>query len=164
MLKFFKWAFIAVVVLFVGMQLVPAGRSNPPIDPAMTFQAKVNVPPYIDRIVRRSCYDCHSHETVWPWYSFVAPVSWLVAGDVKNGRKLLNFSNWTYNTIRTVGRLDQMAQEVDNGDMPLKNYLLMHPNAKLSKADRDTIMSWVEIAREEVMNPPAKRDSLQKKK
>jgi len=163
MRKFLRWATISVAVLVVGIQLVPVDRSNPPVDPAMTFQAKVNVPPYIDTIVRRSCYDCHSHETVWPWYSYVAPVSWLVAGDVQNARKQLNFSNWTYNTIRTVGRLDQMAQEVDNGEMPLKNYLLMHPAAKLSKADRDTIMSWVEIARDEVMNPPAKRDSVQKK-
>ena len=154
MIKFFKWAFIAVVGLFLGMQLVPVDRSNPPVDPAMTFQAKVKVPPYIDTIIHRSCYDCHSHETVWPWYSYVAPVSWLVAGDVKNGRTLLNFSNWTYNTIRTVGRLDQMAQEVDGGEMPLKNYLIMHANARLSKSDKDTLLSWVEIARDEVMNPP----------
>lgn len=164
MLKYLKWAVVAVAVIFIGMQLVPVNRSNPPVDAAMTFQAKVSVPPYIDKIIRRSCYDCHSHETVWPWYSYVAPVSWLVAGDVKNGRTLLNFSNWTYNTLRTVGRLDQMAQEVDNGEMPLKNYLMMHANAKLSKAEKDTLLSWVEIARDAVMNPPEKSDATPKKR
>lgn len=164
MLKYLKWSIIILAVLFVAIQFVPVGRTNPPIDPSVTFQAKVKVPAEIDRIVRRSCYDCHSHETKWPWYAYIAPSSWLVTGDVKNGRGLLNFSNWNYNMFRTVGRLDQMAEEVYQARMPLPQYLLMHPNAKLSQAERDTIVNWVEVAREEIMNPPETPDTTAKKK
>ncbi len=164
MRKMLKSALIGLAVVFVAIQLVPVERTNPPVDPSMTFQAKVNLPPYIDQIVRRSCYDCHSHETKWPWYAYIAPSSWLVTGDVKNARSLLNFSNWNYNMFRTVGRLDQMAQEVFDGKMPLPQYLLMHPNAKLSQAERDTLINWVEVAREEIMNPPETPDTTAKKK
>ncbi|MGH2568067.1 MAG: heme-binding domain-containing protein [Bacteroidota bacterium] len=162
--KYLKWAGIILAAAFVGIQFVPVERTNPPVDPEMTFQVKVRVPPEIDRIIRRSCYDCHSHETKWPWYAYIAPSSWLVTGDVTNGRSLLNFSNWSYNMFRTVGRLDQMAQEVYDRKMPLPPYLMMHPGAKLSEAEKDALIDWVEVAREEIMNPPEEPNTTTKKK
>jgi len=159
MRKNLKRILIALGVVFLGIQLVPVNRTNPPVDQSMTFQAKVNVPPYIDQIVRRSCYDCHSHESVWPWYSYIAPSSWLVSGDVQNGRSLLNFSNWDYTMFRSVGRLDQMAEEIYQDRMPLPIYLVMHPGAKLSTAEKDTLIGWVDIVREEIMNQPEEPDT-----
>lgn len=161
MRKILKWVFIVLAVAFLGIQFVPVERTNPPIDPEMTFQAKVNVPPYIDKLVRTSCYDCHSHETKWPWYSYVAPVSWLVSKDVREGRTQLNFSEWDYSMFRAVGRLDQMAEEVYQDRMPLPIYLSMHAEAKLSPADKDSLLDWVDIIREEIMNPPAEEDSTE---
>jgi hypothetical protein len=162
MRKTLKWGGSILAAVFLGIQFVPAERTNPPIDPSMTFQAKVRVPPHIDTIIRRSCYDCHSHETRWPWYAYVAPASWLVTSDVKKGRSLLNFSNWTYNMFRSVGRLDQMAQEVHDGTMPLPSYLLLHPSAKLSEVEKDSLINWVEVVREEIMNPPEEDDTTAK--
>jgi hypothetical protein len=163
MRKTLKWGGTVLAVLFIGIQFVPVERTNPPIDPSMTFQAKVRVPPHIDTIIRRSCYDCHSHETKWPWYAYVAPASWLVTSDVKEGRSLLNFSNWNYNMFRSVGRLDQIAQEVNDGKMPLPPYLLLHPSAKLSEAEKDSLINWVEVVREEIMNPPEEHDTTAQK-
>lgn len=164
MRKYLKWTIIALAVAFIAIQLVPVERTNPPVEPNMTFQARVKVPQEIDRIIRRSCFDCHSHETKWPWYAHIAPSSWLVTSDVKNARSLLNFSNWDYKMFRSVGRLDQMAQEVFDGKMPLPQYLLMHPSARLSQAEKDTLINWVEVAREEIMNPPEEPDTTAKKK
>jgi len=163
MRKYFKWAVIVLVVIVIAIQLVPVERTNPPVDPSITFQARVKVPSYIDNIIRRSCYDCHSHETKWPWYAYVAPTSWLVTGDVREGRGLLNFSNWDYNMFRTLGRLDQMGQEVYDRKMPLPAYLMMHPGARLSEAEKDTLIDWVEVAREEIMNPPEEPDTTDEK-
>ncbi|MCI0706454.1 MAG: heme-binding domain-containing protein [Ignavibacteriae bacterium] len=159
MRKILKRTLIVLGVIFIGIQLYPVDRTNPPIDPEMTFQAKVNVPPHIDKLVRNSCYDCHSHETTWPWYSYVAPVSWLVASDVEEGRTILNFSNWDYSMFRSVGRLDQMAEEVYQDRMPLPNYLIVHPSAKLLAADKDSLLDWIEVVREEIMNPPEESDT-----
>jgi len=161
MRKILKWAVIVLAVVFIGIQFVPVERTNPPVDPEMTFQAKVNVPPYIDNIVRTSCYDCHSNETTWPWYSYVAPVSWLVSKDVVEARAQLNFSEWDYNMFRSVGRLDQMAEEVHQGNMPLPIYLTMHPGSKLTEADKDSLIDWIEIVREEIMNPPDESDTTE---
>jgi len=161
MRKILKWIGVVLAVVCIGIQFVPVERTNPPVDPEMTFQAKVNVPPYIDNIVRTSCYDCHSNETAWPWYSYVAPVSWLVSKDVVEARAQLNFSEWDYNMFRSVGRLDQMAEEVYQGNMPLPIYLTMHPSSKLTEADKDSLINWIEIVREEIMNPPEESDTTE---
>jgi hypothetical protein len=139
-------------VLFIGIQFYRPERTNPPIDPTMTLQAKLSVPADVDAILRRSCYDCHSHETRWPWYSHIAPAMWLVADDVKQGRRSLNFSDWDYRMFRAVGRLDQMAMEIDEDKMPLKPYRFMHPSARLSPADKDKLFDWIELARDHIMN------------
>jgi hypothetical protein len=163
MRKILKWAATILGVVFIAIQFVPVERSNQPVDPNRTFQAKVNVPPYIDRLVSRSCYDCHSNETDWPWYSYIAPSSWLLSADVQNGRSLLNFSNWDYNMFRSVGRLDQMAEEVYQGRMPLPIYLIMHPDAKLSNTEKDSLLDWIDLVREEIMNPPEEQDTTDTK-
>jgi len=94
-------------------------------------------------MLRTSCFDCHSNESVWPWYSNIAPASWLVARDVAQGRKRLNFSEWAnYPQSRQVSLLGNIAEEVKNEEMPYPPYLILHSEARLSRADRDSLIAW----------------------
>jgi len=126
-----------LVVLFLGIQIVPVDRSNPPV------AADFDGPPDVARVLRTSCYDCHSNETAWPWYSRVAPASWLVAHDVEEARGHLNFSSWgTYDDKRRAKLADEMWEEVEDGEMPLKVFLIAHPEARLSDAAKATLRDW----------------------
>jgi hypothetical protein len=103
------------------------------------------VPENVQSILKRSCYDCHSSHTKWPWYSHVAPVSWLVADDVVKGRKKFNFSEWgKIPDTKKEARLNEMCEEIKSGEMPLPNYLLIHKEAVLSQADKDALCQWAE--------------------
>ena len=145
MAKILKVGGISVAVLLIAIQFYRPERSNPVVDPAGDITAQVPVPPLVQSILERSCFDCHSNRTRWPWYSNVAPASWLVAQDVNEGRKHLNFSEWgSYKQGKRVSRLDMMISEVDKGEMPLKNYLLLHGEAALTEADKDTLCAWAE--------------------
>ncbi|MCU0235233.1 MAG: heme-binding domain-containing protein [Thermoanaerobaculales bacterium] len=120
-----------------AIQLVPVERSNPPV------AADIEVPEDVRSVLRASCYDCHSHETRWPWYSRVAPVSWLVARDVEEARGRLNFSLWGgYEAKRQQRLAEEIWEEVAKGEMPLPIYLLAHPDARLSPGDREVLRSW----------------------
>lgn len=125
-------------VVFVIIQFVPVeGRANPPV------QSDIGAPPEVDSILRRSCYDCHSHETKWPWYNRIAPASWLVAHDVKEGREHLNFSKWdSYSSARKAKLIEEMWEEVEEGEMPLWFYVPLHPEAKISEEDRAILEAW----------------------
>ncbi len=142
MLKKLKYIVLAVVILLAGAQFIRPDRSNPPVNPAATFEAVAAPSPEFTAIVSRACYDCHSNNTVWPWYSRIAPVSWLVADDVKEGRAHLNFSDWGLlgtEMVRT--RLKDICEETQSGGMPLWQYRLMHPEAKLSEQDVKVLCS-----------------------
>lgn len=94
-------------------------------------------------MLRRACYDCHSHETVWPWYSQVAPLSWLITNDVREGRAELNFSTWQrYSTQEQVKKLKENWDEVAEGTMPPWAYRVLHPEARLSAQDRALLQHW----------------------
>jgi hypothetical protein len=125
MKKLLRYGFLTLIVLFLVIQLVPVDRSNPPV--VSDFDGPIEV----KQILQRSCYDCHSNESEWPWYSYVAPVSWLVAYDVEEGRDELNFSDWQ----RFAGDahlLEEIPEEVEEGEMPMPIYLLTHREAKVS--------------------------------
>lgn len=145
---------IAIVVIFLGIQAVQPERTNPPVDESKTIYAHIKVPPEIKTILERSCIDCHTHNTRWPWYSYVAPTSWLVTRDVRVARSNLNLSMWgDYNEMKQIAKLDQICQELLDDKMPIKPYRTMHPNAELSKAEIDMVCDWVEEARNQLMNP-----------
>jgi Haem-binding domain len=127
-----------------GIQLIRPDRENPPVDPSKDLLALSAAPEQIQAILRRSCYDCHSNQTRWPWYSAIAPVSWLTTRDVREGRKHMNFSEWgTYPRGRQISKLESIGSEVDKGEMPLEIYLLLHRDAALSKEEKDTLLAWV---------------------
>jgi hypothetical protein len=132
-----RWLTIVVVVTVVLIQLVPVDRSNPPV------VADLDAPPEVASVLRTSCYDCHSNETRWPWYGRVAPVSWLVAHDVEEAREHMNFSLWgTYDPHRQEKLAEEIWEEVEEGEMPLRKYLLAHRNARLSESARQTLREW----------------------
>jgi hypothetical protein len=128
---------LAGLVLLVGIQFVPVSRTNPPI------QTALDTPPEVDEVLRRACFDCHSNETRWPWYSRVAPVSWLVASDVAKARGEVNFSEWPmFEREEQEHSFKDIVEQVGEGKMPLWNYIMMHPEARLDAADRETLVKW----------------------
>ena len=129
---------IGVVLLVIAIQFIPVDRDNPPAT------ARIGGPGAVVAILERSCYDCHSNETRWPWYSRVAPVSWVIARDVREGREQLNFSRWAEYTQKEKARhSDEILDEVSKGGMPLKAYVLLHREAKMKPGDVDVLRTWV---------------------
>jgi hypothetical protein len=103
--------------------------------------------------LEKSCFDCHSYRTKWPWYSKISPVVYLINSDVEEGREHLNFSEWGgYTKSRMMDKLDGIETEVKDGEMPLSIYLPMHPDAKLSDSDRKTIEDWAKTTKEQLFN------------
>jgi len=142
-MKWLKRSLIGLAVTFVVIQFIRPSLANPPIDETKTIGATAEVPSDVQAILERSCYDCHSNKTVWPWYSNVAPVSWLLADDVKDGRKELNFSEWgTYKERRKSRKLKELCEQVKESEMPLTLYVPLHSSAKLSDADRTRLCEW----------------------
>ena len=140
-----KKALFVGILLVLGIQLIPVPRENPEV------VAPITVPDDVRMVLENSCYDCHSNLTEWPWYSRVAPVSWLVYKDVKKGRDELNFSEWgEYSDRRRNHKLEEVEEKVSEGEMPLKVYLPLHPEARLSDADRQTLIEWSRTEREAV--------------
>ena len=128
--------FVVLVAMFAALQLVRPERTNPPVDSSSRIDAHVSVPADVAAILERSCRDCHSNETRWPWYSHVAPVSLLLAYDVREGRDEMNFSEWgDYDAETADEMLEEICKMVTDGEMPLMPYTWLHPDARLSRAD-----------------------------
>ncbi len=140
--KWVRWAVLAVVVVLAGMQLVRPEKANPKVHGDLTLAAQYEVPGEVQRILERACGDCHSNRTRWPWYSQVAPASWLLADHVKDGRRHFNMDDFTEEMS-----IKDICQEIRVGSMPLKSYLLLHPEAKLSGAEIQTVCAWTRDAK-----------------
>lgn len=124
---------IALAILgFLVIQLIPFGRdhTNPPVVKEPNWDSEQT-----RALAKRACFDCHSHETVWPWYANVAPMSWLVQHDVDEGRSKMNFSDWGTRKDEREG-----ANQVRDGKMPDMKYLFLHPEARLSEADKQLLI------------------------
>lgn len=135
--RFWVRAGLALVLAFVAIQFVPfgTGYTNPPVSAEPPWDS-----PDTRALAKQACFDCHSNETEWPAYSRVAPVSWLIQRDVSNGRAVLNFSEWQ----RPQEEATEAAEEVLEGEMPLRAYQLMHAHARLSSADRQRLARGLE--------------------
>jgi hypothetical protein len=142
-MKWVKTGLLAFLVLLVLAQFIRPSMANPPVDERVTLYASEPVPADIRAILDRSCTDCHSNRTAWPWYSSVAPASWLLADHVKDGRKELNFDEWGgYTPRRQARKLQETCEQVKEGEMPIEYYVPLHPSAKLSDADRQALCGW----------------------
>jgi hypothetical protein len=128
---------IAAAVTGIAIQFVPVEKTNPPVT------AEISVASDLHQIFRRSCYDCHSNETKWPWYGNIAPVSWFLVGDVSKGREYMNFSVWNNLSAKGQEHLrGTIWKEVSEDEMPLFIYRLAHPNARLSDSEKELIKKW----------------------
>jgi len=123
-----------LLIGFVILQLLPApARTNPPVISQVQWNS-----PETEALVRRTCYDCHSNETVWPWYAQIAPMSWLVGRDVNEGRRALNFSE-----VRREFEGGELIENIENGKMPPRSYLILHPEANLSDAEKAQLIEGI---------------------
>jgi len=120
---------LSLLILFLAIQVLPMGRNrtNPPVTREPSWDS-----PRTRELAQRACFDCHSNETKWPWYASVAPVSWLVKDDVMKGRRHLNFSEFD----KPQPNADDAPKEIMEKEMPMTNYLLMHPEARLTDEER----------------------------
>ncbi len=138
--KVIKIAALALAGAAVLIQFIQPDRANPPADPAASFEAVARPSPRAAAVVRRSCQDCHSHQTVWPWYSRVSPMSWLVASDVQEGRAHLNLSEWNrLGPEMSALKSKAMCSQAKSGEMPLWQYKIIHRDAALTSGDVEAL-------------------------
>lgn len=149
MKKFLKGVVIVLAVAFLAIQVVRPDRTNPPVDSSRTMHSQLQPPPEVASILERSCADCHSNQTRWPWYSNVAPASWLLVDHVNHARSHMNLSEWTkYERKDADELLEEVCEETTKGAMPLPSYLLIHRSSKLSPQDVRTLCEWSEATRQ----------------
>ena len=133
MKKVILWVAVALLAVIIIVQLVPYGRNH--TNPAVIQEPNWDSP-QTRELAQRACFDCHSNETVWPWYSNIAPASWLVQKDVDKARRYLNFSEWT----GRIREADEIAEVVAEREMPPSQYLLMHSQARLSPSEKEALI------------------------
>lgn len=134
------------LIVFLGLiQFVPVDRENPESDETMDFLVSTQADEAVQGIMRNSCYDCHSNATIWPWYSYVAPMSILVANHVAEGRDQVNFSDWdSYESGDKIAILKEMKEVIEENEMPLSSYALLHSEAKFTDENKKLILSWID--------------------
>jgi Haem-binding domain len=143
MKRILKWAILALIVAFCALQLAQPARTNPPVK--ADFLKTTGAPPDVAAMFRAACYDCHSNETRWPWYSYVAPMSWQIAQDVNHGRRHVNLSEWPADQPNLARKkIGDMSDEIDDGDMPMKKYTLIHKDARLTSQQRERLTQWLD--------------------
>jgi len=144
MKKVIKYLFIIIILAMVVIQFFRPDRFYTAETTPDDINKKMQIPGNVQGIIKRSCYDCHSNQTFWPWYSNIAPVSWLVADDVTKGRKKMNFSEWgKMSQPKQEKKLTDICDEITEDKMPLPKYLVIHKDAKLSQAEKDAICGWI---------------------
>lgn len=140
---FLKYSFILLLVAFVVMQFFTINKTNPKVEKAKDFIAIATPPADIEKMIRSACYDCHSNETVYPWYSNLAPVSWWLEDHIEEGRSHLNFSEWgNYEEDKANHKLHECEEEVEEKEMPLSSYTWSHGDAKFTDAQSDKLAKW----------------------
>lgn len=148
--KILKISALLLILAFGGIQLVRPERTNPASDPAKSLGAGGKLPAEVAAVLNRSCDDCHSNNTEWPWYSNVAPISWSIVDHVNEGREELNFSEWgAYSERRQARKLEEICEEVKEREMPHYQYVWLHRDAALSDAEIRLLCTWTETLRAE---------------
>lgn len=144
-----KIIFIALAAFVMLAQLVRPDLSNPPVNPEERLEASVAVPADIAAVLRRSCNDCHTNETVHPWYSQITPVNWWLKSHFDHGREHLNFSTWAlYTQQQKTKKLEEVCEVLESREMPLPSYLWGHREAALTTADSELLCNWARSVRQ----------------
>lgn len=134
---------IGILLLLIIIQFFQVDKTNPPIDKNKDFMTIATPPAAIATTLKNACYDCHSHETTYPWYMNISPVSWWIKGHINGGREHLNFSTWgDYSESKAKHKLEECYEMVEKGAMPFTSYVVMHPKAKMTSAEKTTFINW----------------------
>lgn len=139
-----KIAVLILVVFLIAIQFIQPKRTNPPTRPSRALSAHVHVSEEVEALLRRACGDCHSNQTVWPWYSRIAPISWVVIDDVNQGRRHMNFDDWEaqQSSKQANDHLIDICKEVKAKGMPPFSYRIVHRDSQLKTQEISTLCSW----------------------
>jgi len=138
-----KKILVVLLVAFIMIQFFPIDKTNKPVNPGMDFLKIKKTSPEISKLISNSCYDCHSDETKYPWYSSISPVSWWLINHVDEGRKHLNFSIFaTYEPKRQIHKMEECVEMLEKHEMPLESYYLGHQDAKITDAERQELIQY----------------------
>lgn len=144
-MKALKIIAVVLLVVFVGIQFIPANRNQSEKIPPTDFMMVNNVPREVKSILMISCYDCHSNNTQYPWYNKVQPISWYLEGHIKDGKEELNFSDFgSYSDRMQKAKMRSIISQVEDGKMPLPTYTFLHPEAELTAEEKQLLVSWIE--------------------
>ena len=140
-----KKILLGIAAVIILPQFIMIDKSIPDVDPALDIIAVTQPTAEVAKILKRACYDCHSYESTYPWYSNIAPVSWWLKDQINEAREELNFSEWgSFTAKRQDHKLEEIAEEVEEGKMPLESYLDMHDEAILTDEERELIEHWAQ--------------------
>jgi hypothetical protein len=143
MSKWMKRIGLALLAILIVIQFFGISKENPPVIAEQEFMNITAPPADVAEMLKTACYDCHSHNTEYPWYSNIAPVSWWLANHIEHGREELNFSEWgTYDRDKAAHKAEESAEEVEEKHMPITPYLITHSGARLSDEQRKRLASW----------------------
>lgn len=141
--KIFKIFAAVLLAGFVVIQFFQIDKSTPPINESETLSASVAVPADISEIIGRSCNDCHTYKTIYPWYSNIQPAAWFLDDHIRTGRQELNFSIFnTYSLKKKLKKLEEICEQVELKEMPLPSFLWLHHDAVLSESDGEALCEW----------------------
>jgi hypothetical protein len=147
-MKTVKKISLALLLIFIAIQFYRPEKNLAQGDHTEIFLAETNPASELRAVFEETCYDCHSNNTVYPWYNNIAPVSFWLANHVKDGKKHLNFSEWDgYSVKKKDHKLEEVIEMIEDGEMPLKEYTWTHENARLTKEQREAIIAWAKKTR-----------------
>lgn len=151
MKKILKIIAIVLFIAFIAIQFIRPDFTNPPIVQGQTLPETIQVPENVQAILKKSCNDCHSNETAYPWYSKIQPSAWFLKHHIDEGRQELNFSIWkTYEAKKQKRKLAEMCEQMEEKEMPLPSYLWIHWDAKLTEAEIKTVCDWTNAERDKM--------------
>ena len=143
-MKIVKIIAMILLVAFVGIQFVPTARNQSNTVPSTDFMLVNNVPENIQKKLEVSCYDCHSNNTQYPWYNKIQPVAWFLEDHIKEGKAELNFNEWdSLSSRRKASKLRSIIKQIENGEMPLDSYTLIHSEATFTEAKAEELINFI---------------------
>lgn len=142
---------VVTLIAFIAIQFArPAGNISEQVLQT-DISNTCNIPENVHTLLKNACYDCHSNNTNYPWYSNIQPVGWLLAKDIENGKAMINFSEFgSYSSTRMISKLQGIENRIKEGTMPLPAYQLMHKNGRLTKENKDMLVDWIHKTRDSI--------------
>ncbi len=160
-----KKILVVLLIIFIVIQFIKPQKNIHPGPQPADISTLYAVPADVDSLLVIACKDCHSNNTRYPWYNNFQPVAWFLANHVKNGTTSFNLNEFaTYPVARQYDKIEEIKKQIDKGDMPLSSYLIIHRDAKLTDAEKNTITTWSENIRRDMESKYPKDSLIRKKK